>query len=196
MVDTTIRNERLCPTSIETRGILVVPGGDGITVHVSHQAPQRLRGALARAFDMDAERIRVIVPHVGGAFGAKSQTYPEYIVVAHLARKLGRPVRWIEDRREAFAGATHGRGQTQRLRLAADEDGNLLALEAEIDADIGAYPHTGELIVANTGWMLSGPYTIPRLHVTGASCGHEYDSDRGVQGSRPAGGHVCPRARA
>ncbi len=54
VVETAIRNERLCPTSIETRGILVVPDGDGITVHVSHQAPQRLRGALARAFDMDA----------------------------------------------------------------------------------------------------------------------------------------------
>jgi carbon-monoxide dehydrogenase large subunit len=165
VVETAIRNERLCPTSIETRGILVVPDGGGITVHVSHQAPQRLRAALARAFDMDAERIRVIVPQVGGAFGAKSQTYPEYVVVAHLARKLGRPVRWIEDRQEAFAGSTHGRGQSQRLRLAADEDGNLLALEALIDADIGAYPHTGELIVANTGWMLSGPYAIPHLHV-------------------------------
>lgn len=165
IVETIIRNERLCPTSIETRGIVVVPDDDGITVHVSHQAPQRLRGSLARALGMDAEHVRVIVPHVGGAFGAKSQTYPEYIVVAHLARELGRPVRWIEDRREAFSGATHGRGQTQRLRLAADEDGNLLALEALIDADIGAYPHTGELIVSNTGWMLSGPYAIPHLHV-------------------------------
>jgi aerobic carbon-monoxide dehydrogenase large subunit len=165
VVETAIRNERLCPTSIETRGILVVPDGDNITVHVSHQAPQRLRAALARAFDMDAGRIRVIVPHVGGAFGAKSQTFPEYVVVTHLARGLGRPVRWIEDRREALAGSTHGRGQTQRVRLAADESGNLLALEAEIDADIGAYPHTGELIVANTGLMLSGPYTIPRVHV-------------------------------
>jgi carbon-monoxide dehydrogenase large subunit len=124
-----------------------------------------LRAALAHAFDIDAGRIRVIVPHVGGAFGAKSQTFPEYVVVAHLARKLSRPVRWIEDRREALAGSTHGRGQTQRLRLAADDDGNLLALEAEIDADIGAYPHTGELIVANTGWMLSGPYAIPRVHI-------------------------------
>jgi carbon-monoxide dehydrogenase large subunit len=165
VVETAIRNERLCPTSIETRGILVVPDGDNITVHVSHQAPQRLRAALARAFDMDAGRIRVIVPHVGGAFGAKSQTFPEYVVATHLARRLGRPVRWIEDRREALAGSTHGRGQTQRVRLAADESGNLLALEAEIDADIGAYPHTGELIVANTGLMLSGPYTIPRVHV-------------------------------
>ncbi|MPZ90135.1 MAG: molybdopterin-dependent oxidoreductase [Actinobacteria bacterium] len=165
VVETIIRNERLCPTSIETRGIVVVPDGDDITVHVSHQAPQRLRQSLARSFGIEAELVRVIVPHVGGAFGAKSQTYPEYIVIAHLARKLGRPVRWIEDRREAFAGATHGRGQTQRLRLAADREGNLLALEALVDADIGAYPHTGEFIAANTGWMLSGPYTIPHLHV-------------------------------
>lgn len=164
VVETIIRNERLCPTSIETRGILVVPDGEDITVHVSHQAPQRLRGALARSFGIEAERVRVIVPHVGGAFGAKSQTYPEYIVVAHLARKLGRPVRWIEDRREAFAGATHGRGQTQRLRLAADRKGNLVALEALVDADIGAYPHTGEFVVAMTGWMLSGPYRMPRLY--------------------------------
>ena len=164
VVETVVRNERLCPTSIETRGILVVPDGDDITVHVSHQAPQRLRGALARSFGIEAERVHVIVPHVGGAFGAKSQTYPEYIVVAHLARKLGRPVRWIEDRREAFAGATHGRGQTQRLRIAADLDGNLLALDALVDADIGAYPHTGEFVPAMTGWMLSGPYEIGRLH--------------------------------
>ncbi len=165
VVQTDLRNERLCPTSIEARAILVVPEGDDITVHVSHQAPQRLRRSLARALGMDAERVRVIVPHVGGAFGAKSQTYPEYLVVAHLARALARPVRWIEDRREAFAGATHGRGQTQRLRLAADQEGRLLALEALIDADIGAYPHTGEFIASMTGWMLSGPYRIPRLYV-------------------------------
>jgi len=159
-----IRNERLCPTSIEARGILVVPDDDGMTVHVSHQAPQRLRGSLARALGIDAERVRVIVPHVGGAFGAKSQTYPEYIVAAHLALELDRPVRWIEDRREAFSGATHGRGQTQRLRMAADEEGNVLALEALIDADIGAYPHTGEFVSAMTGWLLSGPYRIPSLY--------------------------------
>ncbi|MGH2697596.1 MAG: xanthine dehydrogenase family protein molybdopterin-binding subunit [Actinomycetota bacterium] len=165
VVETVIRNERLCPTSIEARGILVIPNGDHITVHVSHQAPQRLRRSLARALNLEDDRVRVIVPHVGGAFGAKSQTFPEYLVVAHLARKLHRPVRWIEDRREAFAGATHGRGQSQRLRVASDEEGNLLALEGLVDADVGAYPHTGDFVPSMTGFVLSGPYRIPRLYV-------------------------------
>ncbi|MGH2789743.1 MAG: xanthine dehydrogenase family protein molybdopterin-binding subunit [Actinomycetota bacterium] len=164
VVTAEIRNERLSPTSIEARAILVVPDGDHLTVHVSHQAPQRLRGALSRALGLDPAQVRVVVPQVGGAFGAKSQTFPEYLVVAHLARKLGRPIRWIEDRREAFAGATHGRGQTQQLRLAADNDGRILALEALIDGDIGAYPHSGTHVVTMTGWMLSGPYRIPRLY--------------------------------
>ena len=164
VVTAEIRNERLSPTSIEARAILVVPDGNHLTVHVSHQAPQRLRGALSRALGLDPDQVRVVVPQVGGAFGAKSQTFPEYVVVAYLARKLGRPIRWIEDRREAFAGATHGRGQTQRLRLAADSDGRILALEALIDGDIGAYPHSGTHVVTMTGWMLSGPYRIPRIY--------------------------------
>jgi aerobic carbon-monoxide dehydrogenase large subunit len=106
----------------------------------------------------------VIAPNVGGAFGAKSQTYPEYLTVAHLALRTGRPVRWIEERREALAGASHGRGQNQRLRVAADHDGRLLALEALIDADIGAYPHTGGFIPGMTGWVISGPYRIPQIY--------------------------------
>jgi carbon-monoxide dehydrogenase large subunit len=165
VIETTIRNGRVSPTSIEARAILVVPHENGrLTVWVSHQAPQRLRNELAKALEVDPEQVRVIVPKVGGAFGAKSQTFPEYIVVAHLARKLERPVRWVEDRREALQGSTHGRGQNQRLRLAADREGKMLAVEALIDADVGAYPHTGTLVPSMTGWVLSGPYKIPRIH--------------------------------
>jgi aerobic carbon-monoxide dehydrogenase large subunit len=165
VVEASIRNQRLAPTSIETRALLVTPEPDGrLTVWASHQAPQRLRRELAEALGLDPEALRVVVPKVGGAFGAKSQTYPEYVVVAHLARALGRPVRWIEDRREALQGATHGRGQNQRLRLAADERGGMLALEALIDADVGAYPHTGEFVPSMTGWVISGPYRIPHLY--------------------------------
>jgi aerobic carbon-monoxide dehydrogenase large subunit len=164
-VEATIRNERVVPMSIEARAILVEPAGDGrLTVWASHQAPQRLRGQLSSALELDASRIRVVVPKVGGAFGAKSQTFPEYVTVAHLARKLNRPVRWIEDRGEAFSGATHGRGQTQRVRLASDQDGAMLALEAFVDADVGAYPHSGDFVPAMTGWVLPGPYRIPRLY--------------------------------
>jgi len=165
VVETSIRNERLAPTSIEARAILVRPEDDDrLTVWASHQAPQRLRRELALAFALEPDAVRVVVPKVGGAFGAKSQTYPEYVVVAHLARVLRRPVRWVEDRREAFHGATHGRGQSQRLRLAADADGRIVALEALIDADVGAYPHTGSFVPSMTGWVLSGPYRIPHLY--------------------------------
>lgn len=166
VVEATIRNERVAPASIEPRAILVDAGeGDRLTVWASHQAPHRLRAQLAAALGLDRTQVRVIVPKVGGAFGAKSQTYPEYVVVAYLARRLGRPVRWIEDRHEAFTGATHGRGQSQRLRLAARENGTMLALEALIDADVGAYPHTGGFVPEMTGWVISGPYRIPQIYV-------------------------------
>lgn len=157
-------NQRLAPTSIEPRAVLAQWDRDRLTVWASHQAPHRLRGELAAAFGLDLDAVRVRAPKVGGAFGAKSQTFAEYIVVAHVARKLDRPVRWIEDRREALQSATHGRGQSQSLRLAADERGTLLALEAFIEADVGAYPDTGALVPAMTAWVLSGPYRIERLY--------------------------------
>lgn len=166
VVELEIRNARLAPASIEPRAVLVRPEAEGsLTVWCSHQAPHRLRDALARAFGLQAAEVRVIVPNVGGAFGAKSQTYPEYVVVAHLARTLGRPVRWIEERRESFLAAAQGRGQNQRLRLEADEQGRLLALDVEIDADLGAYPQIGALVPTFTAWVLSGPYRIPRIRV-------------------------------
>ena len=157
-------NLRLAPTSIEPRALLAQWDRDRLTVWASHQAPHRLRGELASAFGLDLDAVRVRVPKVGGAFGAKSQTFAEYIVVAHVARKLDRAVRWIEDRREALQSATHGRGQSQSLRLAADERGTLLALEAFIDSDVGAYPDTGALVPAMTAWVLSGPYRIEGLY--------------------------------
>lgn len=166
VVELMVRNGRIAPASIEPRAIVVRPEAEGsLTVWCSHQAPHRLRDALARAFGLGAEDVRVIVPKVGGAFGAKSQTYPEYVVVAHLARMLGRPVRWIEERRESFLSGAQGRGQNQRLRLGAGAEGKVLALDVEIDADLGAYPHIGALVPTFTAWVLSGPYRIPRIGV-------------------------------
>lgn len=156
--------DRVAPSSLETHGIVVDPRAGGIDVWCSHQAPHRLRGVLARVFEMEPAAVRVRSPDVGGAFGAKSQIFPEYLVVARLALDLGRPVRWIEDRREAFFATTHGRGQYQTVTLAADEDGKLQALRLEIDADIGAYPHTGEFVPSMSLWVSSGCYEIPRIH--------------------------------
>ncbi len=165
VVELRVRQPRLAPASIETRRIVVVPRDDGLEVWCSHQAPHRLRDHLAEGFGFEPRNVRVVAPNVGGAFGAKSQTWPEYLVVAAVALRLGRAVRWVEGRNESFLAGPHGRAQVQWIRLGADRDGRVLALSAEIDADAGAYPHTGALVSTNTGWVLSGPYRIPRLGV-------------------------------
>ncbi|HEY7485254.1 MAG TPA: xanthine dehydrogenase family protein molybdopterin-binding subunit [Streptosporangiaceae bacterium] len=170
VVESRLVNQRVSPMSIEPRGIVVEPlSADSYRVWCSHQSPHRLAGDLARAFGLDRAAIRVSAPRVGGAFGAKSQTHPEYLVVFALARRLGRPVRWIEDRAEALTAATHGRDQHARIRIGADEDGRIIALDAEIDADVGAYPHTGGFIPDMTCWVLAGQYAIPRLCVRARS---------------------------
>ena len=160
------RQQRLAHTSIEPRAILVRPDGDDeLTVWCSHQAPHRLRRDLARAFALPEEQIRVLVQDVGGAFGGKSETYPEYLAVVAAARRLHRPVRWLEDRAEALTGLPHGRGQNQRVRMAADADGRILAYALEIDADVGGYPHTGAFMPIATSMIACGAYAVPRVHV-------------------------------
>ncbi|GIH17682.1 xanthine dehydrogenase family protein molybdopterin-binding subunit [Rugosimonospora africana] len=166
VVEGNYRQQLLAHTSMEARAILIRPeDDDGLTVWCSHQAPHRLRGDLAAALGLPEERIRVVVPDVGGAFGGKSETYPEYLAVAVAARRLGRTVRWVEDRAEALTGPPHGRGQNQRTRMAADADGRILAYELTIDADVGGYPHLGAFVPLNTSVMAAGAYQIPRVHV-------------------------------
>lgn len=165
VVEASYRQPPLAPTSIEGRAFLARPEEDGgLTVWCSHQAPHRLRRDLSSVFEIPQQKVRVVVPDVGGAFGGKSETFPEYLVVAYLALRLGRPVRWVEDRAEALAGATHGRGQNQRVRLAADRDGRMLALAVEVDASTGAYPHYGFAPLFNMLRLLAGVYKTPRIY--------------------------------
>jgi carbon-monoxide dehydrogenase large subunit len=162
----TVPHGRLVPASIEPRGIVVSPQADGcLIVWCSHQAPHRLRDQLSAAFGVEPGGIRVIVPAVGGAFGGKSATFPEYLVAVRLAIDLGRTVRWIESREESIVAATHGRGQRHVLEVGASEGGSILALDARIDLDVGAYPHTGALVGLASALMMSGPYRIPELRV-------------------------------
>ncbi|PZH06818.1 aldehyde oxidase [Streptomyces sp. NTH33] len=166
VVEADYRHPPLCHTSLEARAILVRPdSGGGITVWCSHQAPHRLRDDLAGALDLPGGRVRVVVPEVGGAFGGKSETWPEYLAVALTALRLGRPVRWVEDRAEALAAAPRGRGQSQWVRLAADADGRFLALEMRTDAAVGGYPHTGSFLPEVTARMACGAYAVPRVCV-------------------------------
>jgi aerobic carbon-monoxide dehydrogenase large subunit len=176
VVEVDLRQQLLAPTSLEARAILVEPhgrrrgaeldpDGDRLTVHCSHQFPHGLATGIAGAFGLDVEAVRVIVPDAGGAFGSKSPTYPEYLAVVAAARRLGRPVRWVEDRTEALTAASRGRGQDQHVRIAADADGRFLAIDLQIDADVGAHP-LGAALPGQTGLAASEAYAVPEVHAT------------------------------
>src|SRR5205085_10315956 len=130
VVRETFSHGRMAASPMEPRGIVADWDGETLTVWASSQAPRVLRGALAVALDLPETRVRVIVPDVGGGFGLKVQVFPEDIVVAAAARRLGRPVKWIEERRECLASASHAREQRMDAEVAADASGRLLGLRA------------------------------------------------------------------
>jgi carbon-monoxide dehydrogenase large subunit len=162
-------NQRLAPAPMETNAIAVVPEEGGTyTVWVSTQVPFDVRNDVAEALDVDRTKVRAIAPDVGGGFGAKLAIYPEYLVVAVAARRLGRPVRWIETRSESMVSMTHGRGQVQTVALGASHEGRIVGLDVSLLADMGAYPQAAYLPPV-TQEMLCGVYDIPRVRCRGAS---------------------------
>jgi carbon-monoxide dehydrogenase large subunit len=162
---------RLAATPMETRGAIARRDGERLTVWSSSQSAHRPRAQLAQMLGVAPQGIRLIVPDVGGAFGSKGTLPVEAPVVALAALELGRPVKWVEDRRENLTGAPQGRGQRASVELALDAEGRILGLRGRILADLGAYllpstaipPHT-------TAMLLSGCYDIPAVEVvvTGA----------------------------
>ena len=140
VVQRTFRNPRYSATPIEPRGVLAVPQDGGLVVWSSTQIPHIVQEALAAL--LDVERVSVRCPDIGGGFGQKAHVFPEEVAVAWAALALGRPVKWAEDRLENFVSATHAREQLVHVRAGADASGRLLALEAEVYSDVGAYGTT------------------------------------------------------
>ena len=134
-------NQRLAPNSIEARGVVAhyEPGREALTIWSSSQNPHILRTFVARMLDLGEDRVRAIAPEVGGGFGAKINIYGEEYVAAALSKRLGLPIKWIEDRSEAFLATVHGRDLIAYVELAAARDGKVLGLRMRIIADIGAY---------------------------------------------------------
>jgi aerobic carbon-monoxide dehydrogenase large subunit len=159
---------RLAPCPLEGRAAAAVWDDDRLTFWVSTQAPHRMRDALAAGLGLDPARVRVRCPEVGGAFGAKGAPYPEELLVAWLARRAGRPLRWVESRSESMLGLHHGRGQVQTVTLGGRRDGTLLAYRLEVLQDCGAYPRFA-LSLARARQLACGAYTIPRVEVGGRS---------------------------
>ncbi len=164
IVARTFRQHRIAPGMLECRAILAVPDGrGGLEVHVGHQNAHKLHGELVRTFGLSPDQVRVIVPNVGGAFGAKGPLYGEYLLAAWAALQTGRPVKFIETRSENLLLTVHGRSQTQRVRAGVTRDGRITALRADIDGELGAGLDSQRWCLGSTRVMLSGAYRIPRI---------------------------------
>jgi carbon-monoxide dehydrogenase large subunit len=156
-------NQRIAVAPIEGNAILANPTEDGIEVWISTQHPHLARDLLAAAIGVEAEHVRVVAPHVGGAFGGKAGSTAEHAAIALAARRVGRPVRWTETRSEAML-SMHGRGQVQYAELGVKRDGTITGLRLRILGECGAYAgFGGALAVGPTYIMAPGPYVVPRL---------------------------------
>jgi carbon-monoxide dehydrogenase large subunit len=166
VVEQRIYNQRVAAVSLETRGIVADynQGTGQLTIWLSNQAPHLSRSEFARVLKLPEQRVRVIAPEVGGGFGSKIMVYPEELVIAAAALKLGRPIKWLEGRSESLAATYHGRCQIDYLRLGATADGVIQALDLRLVADIGAYASDDALFIPTlTTTMASGCYAIPAI---------------------------------
>ena len=157
-------NQRLAAVPIEANAVLAEPDGDGgIRMRASTQVPFGVRTQVADALGLPEAKVRVVAGDVGGAFGAKLLPYPEQSVVAALALKLDRPVRWFEYRTENMVAMTHGRGHVQEVALGATSEGKLVGLEADVVGDAGAYTGLAPVLMMYTALLSTGVYDIPRI---------------------------------
>ena len=164
VVRTRFRQARGGAHPLEPRGIVARWDDGRLTVWAAIQMVHRHRGMIAEQLGLPEARVRVIAPaDVGGGFGTKGMYYPEYIVVAALARMLGRPVKWIEDRREHTLVAVVEREQIHDLEIAVARAGRLLALRDNFVHDMGAYTVAGLNLLQNTMIHSLGTYLIPNV---------------------------------
>ena len=136
-----ITSQRLIPTSMETRGVVADwhAGDKSLTLWSSTQIPHLLRTLLAGILGMPENHLRVITPEVGGGFGSKLNVYAEEALMAFVSMRIGKPVKWVESRRENFLCTIHGRGHVDYFELAARRDGTMLGLRLKLIQDLGAY---------------------------------------------------------
>ena len=156
---------RLSAVPLEPRDILAHydTGSDFMTVWVSSQAPHDFRDEVAEALRLPDNHVRVIAPDMGGGFGAKG-FYAEHVAVCFAAMKLGRPVKWVESRRENFLAAYHGRGQRQFVEAAVRKDGKILGLKVKVVMDGGAYTGFPTTMTGITISMSPGVYDVEAFY--------------------------------
>jgi carbon-monoxide dehydrogenase large subunit len=162
VVRETLNNQRVAPSPLEVRAAASRWEADGRLSHwAASQGAHPLRDVLAAIYGLDPDQVRVIVPDVGGGFGAKLHS-PEELLCPWLARVVGRPVRWVETRIESMLGIPHGRAQRQDIEIGGRRDGRVLAYRLTILQDAGAYPRIAAFLPNLTRMMLTGTYDIPQ----------------------------------
>jgi len=160
------RFHRHTPVCMENRGCLgeYATASGALTLRSSAQCPGLVRDVLADLLDIPEHLIRVIANDVGGGFGAKASLYPEEIATCVMARRLGRPVKWIGDRREDLLATTHAWDEIVDAELGLNQDGAIVGLRAEVTVDVGGYsiyPWTAAIEPVQTISFLPGPYRVP-----------------------------------
>jgi aerobic carbon-monoxide dehydrogenase large subunit len=169
VVEQRLVNQRLLPTPIEPRGAVAQhePSTGEYTLWLTSQCPHVARLVMtAFVLGIPETKLRCIAPQIGGGFGTKIFLYPEYVLMVALAEKTGRPVKWMETRRENYTATTHGRDHVTYLTVGAKRDGTITALKARTYANLGGILSTAAPGIPTTlyGRMLSGAYRIPNIH--------------------------------
>ena len=163
-----ITNNRLVIAPMETRGVIAEyePRDGRYTVRTPSQGVRHLLAPLARSLGVPESRIRVITDDVGGAFGIKIPPYPEHVLVAWAARRIGRPVKWIAERSESFLSDGQGRDHATEAELALDADGRFLAVRTNTVSNMGAYSTAAAPTIPTVGGTrcITGVYRIPAWH--------------------------------
>jgi aerobic carbon-monoxide dehydrogenase large subunit len=172
VIDAVFRSARVAALPLEGRACLAEwdDRDQQLVLHVSTQVPHQMRSGVAQALGIPEHGVRVIAPDVGGGFGLKCVVGREEIAVADAARRLRRPVSWIEDRQENLTASFHGHEQRYQVRAGFDRDGRILGLAAEIDCDVGAYsafPFTSAVEPLMACTELPGIYKIPAYRARG-----------------------------
>ena len=155
---------------LETRGAVAIYDAtrDVLELHGATKRPHPNRDLLARMLGRSPSSVHLYECHIGGGFGVRGEIYPEDVLVCAAALRLGRPVKWIEDRRENLMACNHSRQQRHRIRAAVDVAGRILAIDDEFFHDQGAYVRThGARVADMTAGMLPGPYRVPAYRATG-----------------------------
>ena len=168
-----LENQRVAVVPMEGNAIAAIPhdpaeansGPHDLTVYVSTQMPHLFARMASKIIGVEAERMRVIAPHVGGGFGGKAGVTAEHATVMASALRLGRPVAWIEGRSENLIGMPHGRGQVQWVEIGFRDDATITGMRCRVLADAGAYAgFGGALAIGPTRMMAQGVYEIPLVH--------------------------------